>query len=770
MSHRVEHYPLERLEMGLVRIAALNLFIFLVSGENENDGITCNPNITIRDGTITLSKGGEVGSILRHICPFGLYPYPVISRICRRNGRWSLMRNDHGQIISKAECRAFKCPMPSIEQGTFFPSSMLYAVGDTVSFECDDGYSLWGLKSRTCMINGRWNGTTAVCQDGLDSCPNPGIPAGSMKSGTNYGFDDKVKYLCLNDLVLIGSNERICLETGEWSGSEPVCQHKYSFDLPEEVASYFSASFSRVLSESKINSQVKEKDESHGRKLILGQNHKLHIYILLDVSGSIQKVDFKKAINAMTTFVTMIKQFEVGVNYGLVMFGSRSCVEVNIAHDDVSDSDSVLQILPTLKYEDITRYSDAGTNMTGALKTIFEMMVLKKASMKDKQAEWREVRHAIMIFTDGRNNMGGNPKPMMDRIRNFLDIEKVGEEFLDVYGFGLGNDVDKEEINSVASKKNNERHVFSIQTEDLTTVFNSMLDLTSVGNLCGFANKSLTVSDQSSFPWYAEVRSNDNPDFRCSGSIVGDEWILTAAHCFEYLTEGNINSRLIFVGASGKKVQLKIDRVIKHPNYNLTGKVEMGIREFYDYDIALVKIKSKLSFTTNIRPICLPCTVGTSVALKISQTKPTCTDHEKELLPTLGTVEAKFIQKIRNHALKNVKIKIGASERALCEQDATNAAIYVNVSNVKDVVTDRFLCTGGSRKNPEAISCKGDSGGPLYIQKLYRYIQVGVVSWGVVNMCEYSNLPHHARDFHINLFKVLDWLKQHLGNSTRFLD
>ncbi|XP_072406218.1 complement factor B-like [Chiloscyllium punctatum] len=755
--------------MGLVRIAALNLFIFLVSGESENDDITCNPNITIKGGRITLSNGGEVGSTLRYICPFGFYTYPVPNRTCRRNGQWSLMRNDHGRITSKAECRAFKCPTPSIEQGAFFPISVSYAVGDTVSFECDDGYSLWGSKNRTCLINGRWNGTTAVCQGGLDSCPNPGIPAGSSKSGTNYGFNDKVKYLCLHNLVLIGSNERICLETGEWSGSEPVCQHIYSFDLPEEVASHFSASFSRFLSESKINSEAKEQDGSHGRKLILGQNQKLHIYILLDVSGSITKEDFQNAVAAVTQFVTMIKQFEVGVSYGLVMFGSRTHVEINIAHDDVSDSDSVLQVLPTLKYEDVTKYSNAGTNMTGALKTVLEMMVLQKAAMKNKQLEWRDVRHAILIFTDGRNNVGGNPKPMMDRIRQFLDIENVGEDFLDVYVFGLGSDTYKEEVNSIASQKNNERHVFFMQKEELTTVFNSMLDLTSVGSLCGFANKSLTASDQSSYPWYAEIRSNENPDFRCSGSIIGDQWILTAAHCFEYLPEGNTDSRVIFVGASNTKVQLEIDRVIKHPNYNLTGKVEMGIQEFYDYDIALVKIKSKLKFSTFIRPICLPCTVDTSVALRISQTKPTCADHERELIPTLGTVEAKFIQKTRKHELKNVKIKTGASERASCEQDALKAAIYVNVSNVKDVVTDRFLCTGGSKKNPEVISCKGDSGGPLYIQKLYRYIQVGIVSWGVVNLCEQSYLPDHARDFHINLFKVMDWLKQHLGDSTRFL-
>lgn len=62
---------------------------------------------------------------------------------------------------------------------------------------------------------------------------------------------------------------------------------------------------------------------------------------------------------------------------------------------------------------------------------------------------------------------------------------------------------------------------------------------------------------------------------------------------------------------------------------------------------------------------------------------------------------------------------------------------------------------------------------PAFISK------VGVVSWGTVNVCDplssplgsYSSdrPPPDARDFHIDLFKIMPWLKQHLGEEIQFL-
>lgn len=54
----------------------------------------------------------------------------------------------------------------------------------------------------------------------------------------------------------------------------------------------------------------------------------------------------------------------------------------------------------------------------------------------------------------------------------------------------------------------------------------------------------------------------------------------------------------------------------------------------------------------------------------------------------------------------------------------------------------------------------------------FSFFQVGVLSWGITDVCQQigrKRVPPHARDFHIDLFQILPWLKQHLGKDVQFL-
>lgn len=98
------------------------------------------------------------------------------------------------------------------------------------------------------------------------------------------------------------------------------------------------------------------------------------------------------------------------------------------------------------------------------------------------------------------------------------------------------------------------------------------------------------------------------------------------------------------------------------------------------------------------------------------------------------------------------------------------SAPNVTTDNVTQVVTENFLCTGGRSPYVDKVSCKGDSGGAVFKNHEGRTIQVALVSWGTKQMpgCKYNRLVDSdgvSRDFHINVFKVLPFLKSILGKT-----
>ncbi|XP_027766460.1 complement factor B-like, partial [Empidonax traillii] len=103
--------------------------------------------------------------------------------------------------------------------------------------------------------------------------------------------------------------------------------------------------------------------------------------------------------------------------------------------------------------------------------------------------------------------------------------------------------------------------------------------------------------------------------------------------------------------------------------------------------------------------------------------------------------------------------------RRPCEEDALRAPPYVNVSSVEDVVTPRFLCSGGTEPQVDPNTCRGDSGGPVIVTWGKRHFQVGVVSWGMAPVCRDSSSSSHTRDYHVNLFEVLPWLRDKLKDE-----
>uniref|UniRef100_A0A452U9M3 Complement C2 n=1 Tax=Ursus maritimus TaxID=29073 RepID=A0A452U9M3_URSMA len=712
---------------------------------------SCSRNVNISGGTFTLSHGWAPGSVLTYSCPLGRYPVPA-SRLCKSNGQWQSLRSTQ---LTKAVCKPVRCPAPvSFENGMFTPRLGSHPVGGNLSFQCEDGLTLRGSPVRQCRPNGMWDGETAVCDNGGE-CPAPQLNGGWGLPGTSES-DACPGGLCGDRGLLATALTRASRwAPGAWSGTEPICRQPYSYDFPEDVAPALGTSFSHLLG---ATNPTQKKTKGVGRKIQIQRSGHLNLYLLLDASQSVAEDDFQIFKESAILMVDRIFSFEINVSVAIITFASKPQVVMSVLYDDSRDVTEVINSLNNINYKD--HENGTGTNTYAALNSVHIMMNNQMQRLGMKTAAWQEIRHAIILLTDGKSNMGGSPKLAVDNIREILNINQQRSDYLDIYAIGVGKlDVDWRELNELGSKKDGERHAFILQdTEALYQVFEHMLDVSQLTDtICGVGNMSANASVQERTPWHVTIKPRSQET--CRGALISDQWVLTAAHCFRNAE----NSSLWRVNVGDPNSQwgkdFSIEKAVISSGFDVFAKKDQGIREFYGDDIALLKLAEKVKMSTHARPICLPCTVEANLALR-RPPGSTCRDHGE----CWGS-----------GPMRSWHWGLGVMTRTVCikavSQDKTT---FPDLKDVREVVTDQFLCSGMEKDdNP----CRGESGGAVFLERRHRFFQVGLVSWGLYNPCGKSNKNSRQRapkgkiprDFHINLFRLQPWLRQHLEGILNFL-
>jgi len=274
---------------------------------------------------------------------------------------------------------------------------------------------------------------------------------------------------------------------------------------------------------------------------------------------------------------------------------------------------------------------------------------------------------------------------------------------------------------------------------------------------CGYSrSKGLNSGrlNSTSTPWTASILLRTR--LHCSGSILNDKFVLTAAHCFTNLNQSEMT---VIVGAaeptnpeylkSKRRLiqQKKISNVKTHPLWVLP---QFADHTTVEYDLALVEIKGRFRFTPSIMPTCIP---GKALPREYNF-------HKDYALLGYGT-------KSEDSALNSKQLNVQYTE--LCSAvygpiltDPTNPfhkTIQRALPNNFD--DDSLICGLGDP------SCRGDSGGML-VKKVFslefgsQAVQQAVLH-GSLRSCGSSEQQYPMIFVRLDNAKVLSWILENVN-------
>ncbi|RXG60387.1 Proclotting enzyme, partial [Armadillidium vulgare] len=226
------------------------------------------------------------------------------------------------------------------------------------------------------------------------------------------------------------------------------------------------------------------------------------------------------------------------------------------------------------------------------------------------------------------------------------------------------------------------------------------------------------------------------PNFFCSGILINENFVITAAHCVLSLEPffvrlGEHNYGLGFGKPKVNTVEdVGVDKVLFHPNFILN--------QGY-HDIALLKLNTSITVKNEISPICLPWQILTFDELLGQEVTVAGWGRL-----SFGGTQSSVLQ----------EVNVTVFDSSVCEKSYSTLSDYKKIFP-QGMSNENVLCAGDVNGIKDA--CDGDSGGPImyFSGEDKVYYLAGVISKGFgCGLKDFPGLYSPVRDT-----ETLEWIK-----------